>query len=214
MRNGSWIGSTDVFDHGTLNLFDGRVYDDLNVYGFGTVNVFDNGVVEEKLKVHGSSTVNVFGGTMEGLFALSSEGTNTSTVNVSGGNIGSGIFTGNSKVTISGGETIGFTARDNSTIEIRGGLFMSSSFSSLVGDSAVVNIFGRDLEFNDGVLTGFLLDGTPISHEFQITDSAQVNLINVPEPASVTLMLLAVSICVLLKRRSWTGRRRSPTGAF
>ena len=74
--------------------------------------------------------------------------------------------------------------------------------------------FGTDLEFDNGLLTGFLEDGTPIAHEFQIAGSAQVNLINIPEPASITLMFLAVSICVLLKRRPWTGRRRSSLAHF
>ena len=83
MRNGSAIGSTSVFDQGTINLFDGYVDDDLRVYGSGTANIYADAVIGEYLKVYELATVNVFGGTMEGLSADSRPVTNSSVVNVS-----------------------------------------------------------------------------------------------------------------------------------
>lgn len=97
---GSQIGPVEVFDEGRFNLIDGLVDDDLFVNDFSHVNIFEDGVVDEKLKISGSATVNIHGGAMEGLFVLGSD--NNSIVNVRGGEVGELIFEGNATINFFG----------------------------------------------------------------------------------------------------------------
>lgn len=76
--------------------------------------------------------------------------------------------------------------------------------------TAVVNVYGTNLmlepvlgtpDDSDFLLTGVLSDGTAISNGVQIFDSAQLNLIAVPEPSSLALLGIGSLGLITVRRR-------------
>jgi len=138
------------------------------------LNLFDTGVISQYFSagtIDGTSSnveVNIFGGeVVSGLFANSG-----STLNISGGSLGSiGAYNG-SVVNISGG-SLGafFRANSGSQVNIFGGEFrldgMTISGLDTVGDSLALNL-------PDGaVLSGVVADGTPFA--FSSLDSNRID---------------------------------------
>jgi len=87
---------------------------------------------------------------------------------------------------------------DSSTLNIFGGdVFLGAPYAE---DSSTINIYGYNFsEFPAFSLTGYLADGTPFEF-IELTHAiSHINLIVVPEPA--TLFLLGMGVLVFRKRR-------------
>jgi len=143
----------------------------------------------------------------------------SSTLNISGGNVPWIEFEFSSSGIISGGQVGFISLIDSTSLQIVGGQtgWLSPAGSGIVdvfgGDinvldafhSSVVNIYGNGFaydpfaggSFRPGLLTGFYLDSTPFSIEMDNASFSHVNLI--PEPAG--LWLLALGSVVLIGRR-------------
>jgi PEP-CTERM motif len=186
-----WIWGTGGLARSTDLTISGGLITGGIVFGggagsLGTVTITD-GVIEghialEMATVDGSPGVAISGGTFGGTILLhyGTEGT------ISGG-------------TFSNPDGDIIHLRDNGILNITGGLFDVGTFWVHGG---VMNVFGTDLDFTDGHLTGFLADGNQISLIAGELFTGELHLIDVPEPS--TLTLLGIALVAL----GWVGRSK------
>jgi len=187
-------------------VYNNGAYNTLNTTVSGAVSVEDNpsgppfvtsldwlsggaNTVGQDLDTKGSSIVRVYGGTIgDDLNALT-----------------------NSRVKVYGGTILDdIRVRNNAVLDLYGG---SIGDSVAARESATLNIYGWGFNYADGAIaddtgtiTGFLLDGTPISYVFDRGTTGAytgtINLVTIPEPATLTLAGLAfAATCVIRWRR-------------
>ena len=131
------------------------------------------GVVGGSLTTSDAALVSIRGGSLLGDFI----GEDTATLELISGSIGGDVqLRGFATATLRGGQVFGdLYAWDQSLLEIRG-----SGFNLPFGDLG--DAIGR--------ITGVLLDGTPISIDFERAENATIRL--VPEPGAQLLAVIAV----------------------
>ena len=118
----------------------------------------------------------------------------TTKVNLlTGGSIGVDLFAyDNSTVNVSGGTIVAYlTAHDDRTLTI------IADFNFAPGDY----LDGSLLDW--GILTGELLDGTPINNTVKILNSATVTLQAIPEPSSFAVFGIGACGLVLARKTSY-----------
>ena len=138
---------------------------------------------------------------------------NSSTADISGGDIEQGLYAWNESTVDMSGGTIGWSleASDDSTVNLYGGLITDYLYAT---DTSVINIYGYSFNYdphagswNGGQLTGFWMDDTPLTIDFLDNlafDSTYYDHVNlVPEPASILLLGLGA----LTLRRITKGSR-------
>lgn len=140
--------------------------------------------------------VDMFGGSILGIHTYDS-----STFNILSGEIRGGGYTCNSStVNIYGGTIMlaGSLFTDSSTLNIYGGVVrMGSPYAE---DSSTINIYGYDFsEFPAFGLTGYLSDGSPFEFIELTHAMSHINLIVIPEPATMLLLSLGG---LFLRRRT------------
>lgn len=158
----------------------GDEYDIVSVYDTPpvptVVHMFGGSVY--RFYTYDSSTVNILGGELERRIDM----WDSSTVNIYGGT----IFL----------DSPGFG--DSSTLNIFGGDVGMGQPGA--GGSSMINIYGYDFsEFPAFSLTGYLSDGSPFEF-IELTHAIpHINLIVIPEPA--TILLLGLGTILLRKQR-------------
>ena len=150
-------------------------------------DVYDNDFVYDTPPDH--TTVDMFGGSIAGTLSYDS-----STVNIHGGDVWWGLATHDSSTLNIHGGTItcqSLIISDSSTLNIYGGDF-SCGNSPGFSESSTVNIYGYGFDYDGAyILTGFLSDGSSfIINECFPSDYAHINLIVIPEPATMLLFAL------------------------
>jgi hypothetical protein len=93
----------------------------------------------------------------------------------------------------------------NEDVSIRGGQFgyIDSGLGLLFTDFSNIDIFGRDLALEDGLLTGYLRDDSWISLNVGFGDdwSGEFNIHNAPEPPSYALLGIGLAGIGFMKRK-------------
>ncbi len=173
------VQAGDVDFYSDAIIRPGEVYD--------TVSVYDTPPVP--------TVVHMFGGSVKSIYAF-----NSSTVNIFGGEIRKSVSMWESSTTnIYGGNIMldGCLFTDFSILNIYGGdVFLGAPYAE---ESSTINIYGYEFsEFPAFSLTGYLSDGSPFEF-IELTHAiSHINLIVIPEPASVLLLGLGG---LLLRRR-------------
>ncbi len=213
---------TDIMraiQNGRINILGGEV--DGVVYATSGPVTVSGGILKSRLYNH--NHVEVSGGIVQGVF----ETYLNNTAIVSGGELQNGVqIYGESYANISGGQIQRVYARDDSDVDITGGLFTDGAFATnnavldITGGlfdgtidvryNAVITIHGTGFNYpygeipvNSGTLTGMLDSGEAMNNDFSIShygagyDGAAIVL--VPEPA--TLLLLGLGAVMVRKRR-------------
>jgi len=140
--------------------------------------------------------VEMFGGNVFGFITHDS-----SIVNIHGGELEKGITTyDSSKLSIYGGTILLDTPllTGSSTLNIYGGdVRMGAPFAD---NSSTINIYGYDFsEFPAFSLTGYLSDGTPFEFMELTYAYSHINLVVIPEPATILFFCLGA---LLLRKRN------------
>jgi hypothetical protein len=176
------IGSCDFDVRGmgssSLNFFDG-CFEDVSVYGSSKSEIY-GGVFEEDFEAYDSSKIDVWGG------GPSIEANDTSTIRV---------FDGSPRV----------GAANASSVHIFGGHIRGVLHAGFprpgTPSSAVITVYGIDFNYPygpipdaEGTLTGTLSNGDTINSEFSIRNGASI-VLQVPEPSSAVLLVMAVPWC-------------------
>ena len=99
----------------------------------------------------------------------------------------------------------GILARENSSVDVHGGQFFFTGLEPNarhieVRDNATVTLFGEGFNYPmfepisdvSGTITGVLSDGTSVEWDF-LRDGSDANILLVPEPSSVVLLLLGIA---------------------
>ena len=68
-----------------------------------------------------------------------------------------------------------------------------------LGGSQVLDIYGIDLGFVDGILSGHLRDGSYIDVAVEL-DGGQMNIYNIPEPSTILLLGIGLAGLSLVRR--------------
>lgn len=193
------INSADVWEHvrvendgTTVNMGGGQVgY--LSMGGASIFNMSD-GQISHWIDIEHSSTINVTGGTINNsLFVVYSGGT----ANLNGGTITTDTLKtyDTSTININDGildfEYFGV----NGIVNIRGGILNAKGTGA--GFDATINIYGYGFHYqpesvpyyNDGILTGYLLDGNAFSFG-GLSDFGYARFNLLPEPATLCLLAL------------------------
>ena len=170
---------------------------DIDFYSDATI---DNGDVYDVVSVYDTppdfTTVDMLGGSIQSFHTYDS-----SIANMHDGEIGWGILSLNSSTVNLYAGTINLESLfviDSSTLNIYGGDLLVGN-SPGFSESSTVNIYGYN--FNRGIneLTGFLSDGSAFAFkELPYDEYSHMNLIIIPEPA--TVFLLALGALALKKR--------------
>jgi len=185
---GGVVGELLASDASTFNMYGGSIqglwgYETsiLNIYGGETellvagqssvFNISDSARITFEIHVGDTSTFNVSGGDMTGIyFGLSSSG------HISGGVISSISTEGDSYVEMTGGDIGCIYAYRNSSLSIYGYGFHYDPNGG----------YG-----NQGLLSGFWLDGKPFAIEVDEDSFPHINL--VPEPSMFWLLVAGVA---------------------
>jgi uncharacterized repeat protein (TIGR01451 family) len=165
------LDSGVIVNGGTLNVTGGSISGvwGISTYG-GTVNI--SGGTVDAIYIYGVSmvggTLNVTGGSVSGPAAGVAVG-NGGSATISGGSVSGGTegvyLDLDGTATISGGSVSGFAAGmdvESGTVTISGGS-LTSRGNGVYNASGTATISGCNLAVANGVLTGILLDGTPIN---------------------------------------------------
>ena len=195
--------TTYLFVFLVLTIFTITAQADISQYT-GTLSV-QSGDSYAHTYIWNDAELDMTGGSLQSLDML-----NSSTADISGGNITEGVYAwDNSTVDISDG-FIGWNldASDLSVVNLYGGVITDWLYAT---DSSVVNIFGYGFNYdseagdwNGGQLTGFWLDDSPFTIDLldnidiDSTYNDHVNL--VPEPGS--LLLIGVGGLFLRRKRN------------
>lgn len=150
----------------------------LETYRFSSAAMLNGEVFE--IWAYGNSTVDMQGGSTWELFTFDDV-----TATVTGGTIkGYLISHDNSSITMSGG-TVGLflAAGEDSTIYLDGSNFEINGTQLFNGDR-LSNFSNRDY------IKGILADGSVMNTEFRIDDSGTADIIIIPEPATLSLLLI------------------------
>lgn len=190
-----WIGVTE----GTLYINEGDSYPSVSVWG-GVV-IMNGGIIAGNLQLYGSHA-EIYGGYIGNFLVLDNNewhGDIISKVSMYGGHIVSGISAPDLGGEFSwyGGTIAG---------EIRSGWKNEPSY-------CYHRIYGYDFKLNgqeptefilnpgysQNQLTGYLQDGTPINNRLVIYGGSKIELVVIPEPA--TLLLLGFGAVMLRRKR-------------
>jgi ketosteroid isomerase-like protein len=212
---GSDVGYEVLYPANTINISGGLIEGGIgNAYGGlarDTDLTISGGLITGGITFGGGAgsrgTVTITGGEILGPVQLEMTTRDGSpSVDISGGVFGDVILLHfGTQATISGGifsnpDGDVIHVRNGSILNITGGLFDGETF--WVRADSVMNVFGTDLDFTDGHLTGFLADGNQISLVAGPLFNGGLHLIDVPEPS--TFMLLGIGLAAL----GWVGQRR------
>lgn len=216
-------------DDGESHLIGDAAYQDSSVYLDGYIannpgthfHVVDGGTINY-LGAYNNSTIKVDGG----LISAGISANDNSEIGVNGGTIGTIWSYDHSLVAVNGGAINGWIAASgNSIVEIRGGAFANLS-DLMTGGSGTIYLYGSNFSvggvelnygdslrdhgvvggpnFNDltGVVTGTLLDSSLLNCEFfvPLNNPGGADIIVIPEPATITLLLTA-GVFFLRRRR-------------
>jgi hypothetical protein len=192
LRGEGWFGQR--------NNWDGFPPTESKLYDSSTVNVYENAGfgsgIEAFLDLYDSSTLNVDGGLIDAVC----QAHDMSTVNLY-----SGFF------------SLALWLYDQSTVNVYGGIVDAYFCNTPVPETATVNIYGYDFEYNPqerwmppmepggegwwiSKLTGYGFDGTPITYWGLPDPATNSNIHLIPEPS--TVMLFFVGVIWLRKLRS------------
>jgi hypothetical protein len=171
--------AVDIDFYSDATIDNGDVYEIVSVYDtppdFTTVDMIGGSVYV--FQTYDYTTVNLYGGELTGQVAM----WDSSTMNIYSGSVAL--------------DTPQFT--DSSVLNIHGGnVSMGAPYTE---GSSIINIYGYDFGPLGFTLTGYLSDGTPFEFTELTHAQSHINLIVIPEPA--TVFLLAVGALALRRRR-------------
>jgi hypothetical protein len=215
----------DTHDSSNVNMYEGALSYGLITHNSSTINIYTGGSFGEnfggyEFNLYDWSVVNVYeggglyGGSGTHLFLYDS-----STLNISGGEVWPILFARNSSTTnlYDGKLLLGFCMLDASILNIYGGYVDTFLWNSTAAPGASVNIYGYGFEYApqgrwmppiepDGEgwwvskLTGHTLDRVPFTY-WGIPDPAtNPNIHLIPEPNTLVVLGLG-AIAVLRKQR-------------
>ncbi len=232
---GGYVGREDnvntglfTYDSSTVNMTGGHAFR-LYTHDSSTVNISASGGAggdlygETTIAAYESSTINLFkGGTLLGGSSTFFKLRGSSTLNVRGGDVGL-LFSvqDSSVVNIYDGGLFDLWITGRSTVNVYGGFVGTFLENYPVASTATVNFYGWGFEYDaEGVwryladpaegwwvskLTGYGLDGAPITYLGLPDPALNPNIRFIPEPTTVIFVGLG-AIGLLTKRRhrvSW-----------
>jgi hypothetical protein len=172
------MGGLGTIDNSIFNLTGGRILaSSINIGPLSTINISEGTIdVSGSLAVMDNSFANISGGNITvGVLKTYSD----SVVNINGGNLNFGLFDIRGEVNI-----------------YRGQLYVSDLFS--FDNSAAINIWGNNFNYNNGILSGYLLDNNPFTIEG--IDQSQYTRFNlIPEP--ISLLFFGFGLLTLRKQK-------------
>ena len=125
---------------------------------------------------------------------------NDATVDMTGGVVEFGIDTYNtSTLNVSSGDVYSIDLHDESIVNLSGGLRIVEGLhrSTMYPDTGTVNIYGRDLEWVIDSMErvhGYWIDGSEFRITFARIENATINLYEIPEPCTFGLVGLGFFI--------------------
>jgi hypothetical protein len=196
---GSLDGRVEGEGYAALSLSGDATVDALRIKGDSVLSM--TGGTANLISVYDRGQVNVLGGVVQNAMVLR----DLSVGVIEGGVVGSVQLHDSSALIITGGSLGSLSASDSTAVTISGG---SLSGSLLARDKSTIEVYGYGLALTDGMLSGWLQDGSPIQSQAYQYTTGSIVLHNVPEPscwallASCLVMLLSAS--AILKFRSAT----------
>ena len=169
------ISSVDVIFHDeikpmTVDINGGDI-DGVSVLESATLKI-NNGNFANWVEVLGSATAHIYNGNITHVYP-----TDFSTTNIFGGSIGSILSVDSSEINLYGGDITTFN----------------------MFESSIVNVYGYEFNFDGMNLTGFWQGGEAFSINWYAEDNDNLNLITIPEPA--TMLLLGSGGFLLRKKK-------------
>lgn len=234
LSGGSLEGFSDFSGSSTLNVTSGSAGGGFVLSGNATANISGGSIAG--LESNSGTSVNISGGNVDfgfstgGSIAISGGNVNAADFNVNSGDsleisggtvvVGSLFVSSGGTATISGGVDL----NNLFFIDVNGAgasLNLVGSDFRLLFDDFDNNIFTdtpvagpiTDSLFFDGIsgtsLAGTLLDGTEFRiNEANLSGGGVINLVAIPEPTSMTILLIAGLVTSLQRRRSHTNSLR------
>ncbi|AQQ70741.1 hypothetical protein SMSP2_01102 [Limihaloglobus sulfuriphilus] len=152
------------------NIYGGTIYDTVSTYDDTELNVYDGhiGRTDRDFLISGNSKVYFYGGTVGRYLHLSNQGS----LYMEGGNVNNYTTLNNNSRLVMAGGNLGnnLYIEDSSSVEIKGGWVDGTIYAR---HNSEVTIFGTNFNYplgyiqdSYGVITGFLLNGDPISSQF------------------------------------------------
>ena len=198
----------NTYNSSMLNVTGGTLTE-LTAYDSSTMNI-SGGLASGTISADDNATLNITGGNEESVFANGS-----STVNFSDASTGALEAVGGTVNMTSG--TVGYAYLGAGTFNLEGGSITGPENMQIGYASGTLNVYGSGLSFFpssapplDGSysvigISGTLLDGSTLNVNVEYTTSIgyDINLINVPEPSTFVLALIAsvVGIGCAARRR-------------
>jgi hypothetical protein len=186
-------------DPGTCLKLTGGVVDSLTLYNNSAL-LFTGGVINKGLTTDGRCSVTMSGGSVGWDFhAFGSD-----VVNISGGAIGDDLFSrGHSVITLSGG-----TVKTNIVAIDSGLIYLNGSNLRVNGELLYPGVSlrnygvpgGTQNSYWKGTIIGTLQNGSSINNTFFIQRSTNADIIIIPEPGTMVLMVFG---------GLWVARRRN-----
>ncbi|QDT67874.1 hypothetical protein MalM25_07820 [Planctomycetes bacterium MalM25] len=216
---GGTIGVIESLESSVVNFFGGTVEEGVIAILGGTVNV-DGGVFAPidapEVLANLNGTVNIESTVSDELDIESTSGGQVNVIDATVGSMGVNALAGD--VDLLGGEadSLEVFAELEGTVEVFGGDFLVADFEAQSG--ATITIYGTEffafgqplgfgpIPFIAGDLTGTLSDGSPLNATFRrqffpVDEAAQIILVQLPEPGSVLIALVAVATSTASRRR-------------
>jgi hypothetical protein len=172
----------------------GAAYMDLNITG---------GYIGQGFHTRANITGDIRGGQIDGGVSLLQDSIQSSELAITGGQFNT--YDGEWLLAFVDSRSHGGSTGELSTLDIAGGQFgyRNAGLGFFIDEYVNFNIWGRELVYSGGWLTGYLQDGSWFSNALTFGDNWHGSLVihNVPEPGSLGLLATCLLGAALTRRR-------------